>query len=98
MFFYTKAAEQGHTEAQFRLGEIYFRSLDDYSKAIYWYKKAANKNHGDAQYMLGRCYEEGKGVSKNKSISKQWYNKARKNNSSYSLWGDYDESLAPYFF
>ena len=42
--------------------------------------------------MLGRCYEEGIGVSKNKSISKQWYNKARKNNSSYSLWGEYGEN------
>jgi TPR repeat protein len=60
-YWYTKAAEQGHVEAQYKLGSLYQFSGDydfpqDYKQAFYWYTKAAEQGHIFAQYKLGRLY------------------------------------------
>lgn len=60
-------AEQGDAEAQFALGEYYYRGdkdrEQDYEQAVYWYRKAAEQGHASAQYNLGCCYYWGYGVS-----------------------------------
>jgi TPR repeat protein len=60
-YWYTKAAEKGHVEAQYKLGRLYQFSGDnefpqDYKLAFFWYTKAAEQGHIFAQYKLGRLY------------------------------------------
>ena len=39
-------------------------------------KKSAEQGFPDAQYLLALCYNEGKGVKKNKQQTIYWLNKA----------------------
>lgn len=54
-WFY-KAAEQGHAEAQFNLGVMYFKGkgvIDrDYFEAERWFQKAADQGHAEAKKMV----------------------------------------------
>ena len=57
--WYEKAAEQGHAEAQYNLGNMYHQGdgVDvNYKKAIELYKKAAKQGDAMAQYNLGIMY------------------------------------------
>ena len=69
--FYTKAAEQGHAEAQNSLGVIY-DGQGNVSEAFKWYKKSAEQGRADAQYSLGFCYLMGKGCEKNGEECVKW--------------------------
>jgi SpoVK/Ycf46/Vps4 family AAA+-type ATPase len=62
--WYREAAEQGHAEAQYKLG------------AAEWYIKAARQGHADAQYQLGQAYNGGNGVPKDQTEALKWYKKA----------------------
>ena len=73
--WYTKAANQGHAEAQNGLGYMYQHGLGigkDYQEAIAWYTKAANQGHAIAQYNLGYLYYSIKGYKE--AVS--WFTKA----------------------
>ena len=70
MEWYEKAAEQGHAEAQYKLGEMYYNNMYEWSSIINrsdvmkersfkWYEKAAEQGHAEAQYQLGQMYEKG---------------------------------------
>lgn len=56
--FYTKAAKQGHLEAQLALAEIYENGADgdtidpDSETALKWYRMAADQGHVYAQFKL----------------------------------------------
>ena len=80
LYWFEKAAKQGHVKAQSFLGEIYLNGYGkvtkDYSKAFYWYKKAAEKDYAVAQYNLGVMYANGKGVTQNHEEAVYWYKKA----------------------
>ncbi|KAF9135245.1 hypothetical protein BGW39_003925 [Mortierella sp. 14UC] len=79
MEWYNKAADQGHTKAQYCLGEYYdegFSVPKDYVKAVEWYLKAARQGDVDAQFLVGLRYEYGQGVSQDKSKAMGWYFKA----------------------
>ncbi|MCL2473656.1 MAG: sel1 repeat family protein [Alphaproteobacteria bacterium] len=70
--WFKKAAEQGHSSAQFELGRMYAEGKgvpQDYSKAAEWHTKASEKGHAAAKYNLCIMHAEGKGVP-------QDYNKA----------------------
>jgi len=58
IYWCTKAAEQGYTNAQDFLG-MCFEQGDgvpkDMEKAIYWYTKAAKQGYKDAQTSLNSC-------------------------------------------
>ena len=76
IYWYRKAAEHGHAEAQFKLG-----NCSAYTEAVKWSRKAAEQGHeeakkilpttelimnahngnAEAQYQLAQCYETGKG-------------------------------------
>ena len=70
VYWYEKAAEQGHAEAQWALGFMYDDGSDvkqDYTKANYWYEKAADRGNSSAQNHLGMRYYEGShGLSQDK--------------------------------
>ena len=77
--WYRKAAEQGHTRAQFNLGFCYDEGqgvTQDYYEAVKWYRKAAEQGHAGAQNNLGVCYENGYGVTKDYYEAVKWYRKA----------------------
>ena len=49
-------AEQGHADAQFNLGLMYYKGQgvpQDHAEAMKWYRKAAEQGDADAQRNLG---------------------------------------------
>ena len=77
--WFRKAAEQGHTFAQYNLGVCYYNGWgvpQDYSEAVKWYRKAAVQGYADAQCNLGYCYHSGQGVPKDFSEAVKWCRKA----------------------
>ena len=77
LFF--RAAEAGHSEAQFHVGWCYHDGdgvQQDYVEAVKWYLKAAEQGYADAQVNLGHCYEKGEGVPQDCAESAKWYRKA----------------------
>jgi len=82
--WYTKSAEQGHLEASYRLGLIYYKGIGGYKidlKQAYKYiSKAASGNHKRSQTHLAKMYENGDGVTKNKVLSDYWYDQSFNSN------------------
>ena len=86
--FFQKAAEQGHAEAQYMLGEIYSnnhgvavnsqKSKEWYLKAAEQYQKAAEQENADADVLvkLGDMYYNGRGVSCDYEKAIEWYQMA----------------------
>ena len=63
--FFTRAADQGHAEAQYFLGKCYVNGEDvdeDLEQAARYYKMAADQGNAKAQNNLGACYARGEGV------------------------------------
>ena len=81
VYWYTKAAEQGHVQAQYELGSEYLFSGDDevpqdYKQSVYWYTKAAEQGHILAQNKLGKIYEYGEEAPQDYKQAFFWYTKA----------------------
>eukprot|EP01031_Cornospumella_fuschlensis_P026564 gene26564-32105_t len=79
--WFSKAASQGNSDAQYRLAELYFKKHEDNGgifkrKAFTWYERAAMQSHDDAMYMLGVCYRRGLGVEKSFGKALFWFAKA----------------------
>ena len=72
--WYRRAAEQGHLQAQYQLGCLYFNDLD-VTSAIKWWKISAEQGHSASQYELGRLYESDD-IVQDHSQSAKWYSKA----------------------
>ena len=76
-------AEQGNTQAQLDLANIYYEGgsefLDiepDLQEAAKWFRKSAEQGNITAQYRLGMMYLNGEGVEKNKDEATNWLLKA----------------------
>lgn len=72
-------AEQGHAQAQFKLGRYYDKGEgvpQNYEKAIIWYTKAAEQGYVKALYNLGQSYRQGKGVPQNYEKTAEWITRA----------------------
>ena len=79
--WFKKAAEQGHTLAQCRLGIMFFKGQGgeiDYKEARKWLTMAAESNNPEAQYELGvRLLEEKPGGwEKNTEEAIKWLERA----------------------
>ena len=60
--WYTKAANNGNTNAQYKLGSMYYTGagvIKDLFTAKEWFSKAAKQHNPQAQYALGWMYENG---------------------------------------
>jgi uncharacterized protein len=69
-------AEQGLAQAQFSLGQIYYRDIQ-FAAAAGWYRKAAEQGNAEAQFNLGFMYALGQGVpQRDDAASAGWYSKA----------------------
>ncbi len=65
--WFTKAAENGHEFAQYRLGFLfysYYGAYKDLEKAIKLITMAAENECAPAQFILGDYYKTGKRVEK----------------------------------
>jgi hypothetical protein len=68
-------AEQGHAEAQYRLGRLYAKGQDvpqSCTEAARWYQMAAEQGQVSAQLRLGVMYDEGRGVLQIHSEAAYW--------------------------
>jgi TPR repeat protein len=91
--WFTKAAEAGKSEAQWRLGVKYDLGdgvLKDKQKALQWYLKAANHTDflasllpgvAESQRNIGYLYQAGDGVQKDTQEAFKWFMKAANNGS-----------------
>ena len=77
MKWYTLAAEQGDSDAQFNLGVSYDTGQgvpQDYKTAVKWYRLSAEQGDSDAQYNLGLMYYYGDGVIEDNVYAHMWLN------------------------
>ena len=77
--WYTKAAENGYTDAQSELGFMYLNGegVDvNKTEAVKWLSLAGEKGDVLAQQALGDLYRNGDGVSKSESEAQRWYKEA----------------------
>ncbi len=80
--WYYEAAKQGHMEAQFSLGKMYYQGRgieQNYSESIKWQKLAAEQGHGNAQFNVGLMYNRGEGVPEDNGEAEKWFLQAAKN-------------------
>jgi len=77
--WFTLAAEQGHVDAQYNLGQIHRlgKGVPKNDKtAVKWFTLAAEQGDAKAQFNLGVKYANGNGVPENDKIAVNWYTKA----------------------
>jgi TonB family protein len=76
---YRKNAEQGNSDAQYRLALAYAQGQGvtrDYAKALEWFRKAAEQDHVNAQFTLGQMYSSGEGIPQDHAEAAKWFSKA----------------------
>ncbi len=81
-------AEQGHADAQAKLGLFYDVGLgvpQDYAEAVRWYRKAAEQGNAAAQALLGIMYESGWGIARDPVRAHMWYNLAAARDSNKGI-------------
>lgn len=65
MKWYTMAAQQGESRAQYNIGVMYDRGKGEYEQdltaAFRWFKMAADQGNVRALYNLACCYDFGEG-------------------------------------
>jgi len=74
--FFRMAADQGHAEAQFEVGQMFAQGLgtaQQFEEAAAWYLLAAKQGHAKAQFHLGFLYSHGQGVEQDYAKAYQWY-------------------------
>ena len=72
-------AERGDSEAQYRLGSLYFYGegvRQDYAEAILWYRRAAAQKSAKAEYAIGYCNGHGLGVPRDDAEAARWMRQA----------------------
>ena len=78
VYWWQKAAEQGHAEAQYNLGLCFAREhgvVQDYEQAMSWFRKASEQEFALASYNIGLCYSRGFGVETDTEQMLYWYQK-----------------------
>lgn len=79
-----REAEQGNAQAQYDLGEAYFKGLGvtrSNIEAMKWYRKAAEQGHGNAQYRVGQLYGGYGGIITDEIEQAAWFYLSRSNGS-----------------
>ena len=65
-------AAAGDAQAQFALGNYYFRGRSltlEHAEALTWYRKSADQGYAPAENQLGTMYQHGFGVVRNFTVS-----------------------------
>jgi TPR repeat protein len=99
----TKAAEQGHVIAQYKLGLMYYQGGEQgwdvsqsYVTAVHWMTKAAQRGYAKAQISLARMYGRGEGVVQDTGKWVKWYKKAAKQGHAEAQYELGDFHLNPF--
>ena len=74
-----RAADQGHSNAQYCLGVLYGDGegvAQDEIEAATWFHKAAEQGNTDAQVSLGLAYKTGSGVPQDYAQGVMWLRRA----------------------
>ncbi|RJX18196.1 MAG: sel1 repeat family protein [Desulforudis sp.] len=77
--WFQRAAELGHSEAQYKLGYAYQHGqgvAQDMHEAVNWYREAAEQGNVAAQYNLAVVYCDGEGIDQDYTESFKWLRKA----------------------
>lgn len=77
--FYRKAADEGHAEAQLKLGGHYYGGIGverNFAEAAKWFRRSADQGHLMAQCLLGNCYFTGAGVPLDRREAMKWFRKS----------------------
>jgi TPR repeat protein len=77
--WFSRAAEQGSVEAQYRLGSMYHDGdgvPHDYKEALKWWTKAAEQGDRAAQMAIALMYHTGDGVPQDYTEAAKWWTKA----------------------
>ncbi len=76
-----KAGEANSAEAQFNVAMYYNKGQyglpKDFKESFSWAKRSADQGYAQAERFVGACYENGIGVSADKALAKEWYDKAQ---------------------
>jgi uncharacterized protein len=83
----TRAAQEGHADAQFKLGSMYYNGYgvtEDRAETMKWYRKAADQGHVMAQANVAYLYRAGWGVEKDFVQAYFWYTNAMNGGDTYS--------------
>ena len=71
--WFRKAAEGGHIEAMFQLGNLYRKPFqENWEQAFCWYHRAAEQGNVKAQYIMFLAYSEGLGVPADRAEAAKW--------------------------
>jgi len=79
LFAAERAAADGDSSAQLRLGKAYHRGdgvIRNLPEALRWYMRAAEHQNPDAAYLLAKMYLEGTGVEKDNATAIKWFRMA----------------------
>jgi len=90
---FREVAEQGHTEAQYALGWMYYWGegvQQDYGDARRWFRISADQGHVFGQLNLGLMYYNGDGILKDFIESSKWFDLVANNEKAISQ--DYIEA------
>jgi len=82
VYWYRRAAEQGHVRAQLQMGIAYQKGRGverDNAVAVEWFRRAAEEGtQSKAMLELGTAYRDGKGVEKDPVTAMMWFNLSSK--------------------
>jgi hypothetical protein len=99
VFWYTKAAEQGHAASQYKLAEMYRHGegvARDDARAAHWFLQAAEQGLKEAQLYIGLMYYYGTGLARDYSQAAHWLANAAEQGqpvAQYSLGVLYDSGM-----
>ncbi len=88
-YWFKKAAEQGHKDAQAWYGHNLYFGLgvaSNVNEAFKWWEKSAEAGCATGQFYLGHAYSQGFSVKKDFEKAKYWFEKAAKQNHDKALF------------
>ena len=77
--YFKKAAEMGHSGAQYNLGRCFADGKGtpkNLTGAALWYQKAAEQGDATSQFVVGNAFINGEGVSQHDEEAAKWFRKA----------------------
>lgn len=99
VFWYRKAAEQGHIDAHWLLGQMYYRGCgikQDDEQALFWFRKASEQGSSCGMGCLDRMYAEGRGEEQDKEAAEQGNAQAQFNLGERYRFRDVEQAVSWY--
>lgn len=81
--WFTLAAQQGVSEAQFNLGLTYAKGQgvpQDLAQALKYFTQSAQQGFVPAQFKVAQAYASGQGVDQDLTVAAYWYDQAAQHN------------------